>query len=390
MISFMATGDYTQILLKKFLAAVIRFNFISICAIFPMTTMGQLPIKEKTMNKKMLAVTLVFALLLVMPACKKKTPGRLSSEGNLAMVPEGAVMLVAFDFQQFSDLALFDKLIKDDWQKGKGPGEVFANYQDFVQKTGIDLKKDVYSVTAGIYGELGGADPQMLGIVNLKYDKDKVLGLLKQNNVIIAEDNYRGLGVYTLKGDDAKKEARLAFLNAYNVAIGTEAQVKQAVDLSQNSGKSVLKNAAMMKYVDMLKKDSLFWLAIGNIPDKIKNAPAGGMMPVDLSKAEGFIGYLDYKGKTFSGEFQLLSRNEQGNKQVVDMLNGLKALGAMGSAKEPELGQVLNGIQLSSTAEAIKLAFSLPEELMNKLSDKAKDKAKNMMPPAAPADQVAQ
>ena len=273
-------------------------------------------------------------------------------------------------------------------RKVTGPGQVFANYQDFVQKTGIDLKKDVYSVVAGVYGELGGENPQMLGIVNLKYDKEKLLGLLRQNNVIVAEDNYRGLGLYTLKGEDAKKDVRLAFLNANNIVIGTEAQVKQAVDLAQSSGKSVLKNAAMMKYVDKLKKDSMFWLAIGNIPDKIKNAPAGGMMPVDLSKAEAFIGYLDYKGKTFSGEFQLISQNEQGNKQIVDMLNGLKALGAMGSAKEPELGQLLNGIQLSSAADTIKLAFSLSEELMNKLSDKAKDKAKGMMPPAPPADQI--
>lgn len=355
------------------------------------------------MSKKMLVVTLVCALLLVMPVCKKKTPGRLGSEGTLALVPEGAVMLLAFDFQQFADLALFDKLLKDDWQKGSGPGQVFANYQDFVQKTGIDLKKDVYSVVAGIYGELGGENSQMLGTINLKYDKEKLLGLLRQNNVIVGEDNYRGLGLYTLKGEEiykdglrtlskegAQKEARLVFLNAYNIIIGTEAQVKLAVDLAQGSGKSIIKNTAMMKYVDKLKKDSMFWLAIGNIPDKIKNAPAGGMMPADLSKAEAFIGYIDYKNKSFSGEFQLISKNEQGNKQIVDMLNGLKALGAMGSAKEPELGQLLNAIQLSSSADAIKLAFSLSEELMNKLSDKAKDKAKGMMPPTPPAGQITQ
>jgi hypothetical protein len=342
------------------------------------------------MNKKMMVLTLVLAMLLVMPACKKKTPGRLGGEGALAMVPDGAVMLLNFDFLKFSDLALFDKMLKDDWKKDGGPGKVFADYPDFVKKTGIDLKKDVYSVTAGIYGELGGAEPQMVALVNLKYDKEKVLGLLRQNSVIVAEENYRGLGLYSLKGDEGKKEARLVFLTPYAVAIGTEAQVKLAVDLAQGSGASILKNAAMMKYVNKLEKESMFWLAIGNIPDKLKNAPAGGMMPVDLSKAEAFIGYVDYKGKTFSGEFQLLSNNEAGNKQVVDMLNGLKALGAMGSAKEPELGQLLNAIQLSSSADAIKLAFSLPEELMNKLSDKAKDKAKGMMPPAAPAEGVPQ
>ncbi len=103
-----------------------------------------------------------------------------------------------------------------------------------------------------------------------------------------------------------------------------------------------------MKYVDKLDKNSMFWLAVGNIPDKIKNAPAGGMMPVDLSKAEAFTAFVDYKGKTFSGEFRLISYNESGNKQIADMLNGLKSLGAMGSAKDPDLGQLLNSIQLSS------------------------------------------
>ena len=33
------------------------------------------------------------------------------------MILEGAIMLLAFDFQQFSDLALFDNMFKDDWQK---------------------------------------------------------------------------------------------------------------------------------------------------------------------------------------------------------------------------------------------------------------------------------
>jgi len=80
----------------------------------------------------------------------------------------------------------------------------------------------------------------------------------------------------------------------------------------------------------------------------------------------------------------LISFNEEGNKQITDMLNGLKSLGAMGSAKEPELAQLLNSIQLSSAADHIKLTFSLSEELMNKLGAKAKDKAKTMVPSAEP------
>ena len=176
-----------------------------------------------------------------------------------------------------------------------------------------------------------------------------------------------------------------SFLNKANIVFGSPLQVKKAVDLNLDKGKSVLQTASLMKYVDKLDKKSMFWLAVGAIPEKIKNAPAGGMMPVDLSKAEAFTAFLDYKGKTFSGEFRLISFNEAGNKQIADMLNGLKSLGAMGSAKDPDLAQLLNSIQLSSAADHIKLTFSLSEELMNKMSAKAKDKARAMAPPAGPA-----
>jgi hypothetical protein len=335
------------------------------------------------MKKKVLALTLVFVVLLLVPACKKKAPGQVGSEAMLAMVPEGPVMLMAFNFQQFAALNLFDKMIKEDWQKNAKAGKVFKDYPDFVAKTGVDLQKDVYTVVGAIYGDLGGKNPEGIGIVNMKYDPDKLLAVLKQNQVFTAEEKYRGLNIYTLKNEDASKDMRLAFLGKSSIIFGTPLQVKKTLDLNLDKGKSVLQTASLMKYVDKLDKNSMFWLAIGNIPDKIKNAPAGGMMPVDLSKAEAFTAFMDYKGKTFSGEFRLISYNEAGNKQIADMLNGLKSLGAMGSAKDPDLAQLLNSIQLGSAADHIKLTFSLSEELMNKMSAKAKDKAQAMAPPAA-------
>ena len=341
-------------------------------------------IKETVMKKKLLILTLVLLSLLLVPACKKKAPGQLGSEAMLAMVPEGPVMVMAFNFQQFAALDLFDKMVKDDWQKNAKAGKAFKDYQDFVQQTGVDLQKDVYAVVAAVYGDFGGDNPEMVGIVNLKYDPAKLLAVLNKNQEVMAEEKYRGLDIYTMKNEDPAKAARLAFLNQNNILFGSPLQLKKAIDLNLDKGKSVLQTASLMKYVDKLDKKSMFWLALGNIPEKMKSAPAGGMMPVDLSKAEAFTAFLDYKGKTFSGEFRLISYNEAGNKQIADMLNGLKSLGAMGSAKDPDLGQLLNSIQLSSAADHIKLTFSLSEELMNKMSAKAKDKANAMMPSAAP------
>ncbi|MCU0237588.1 MAG: hypothetical protein MUC72_10965 [Acidobacteria bacterium] len=335
------------------------------------------------MKKKMLVLSLVLIVMLLAPACKKKAAGQMNSEALLAMVPEGPVMVMAFDFQRLAALNFFDKALKDDWQKNAKAAKDFKDYQDFVQKTGIDLQKDVYAIVAAVYGSFEMENPDALGIVNLKYDEGKLLAIFKEKNVFTAEEPYGGRVLYTLKSDDAK-DMRLAFLNKANIAIGSPAQVKQAIDMAAKGGKSVKQTAALMKYVDQLDKKSMFWLVVGSIPAKVKEAPAGGMMPVDLSKAEAFTAVADFKNKVLSGELRLISNNEAGNKQVADMLNGLKSLGAMGAAKEPELGELLNGIQLSSAADHIKLTFSLSEELMNKLGAKAKDKAQSMAAPAQP------
>ena len=337
------------------------------------------------MKKKMLALSLVMVMLLLSPSCKKKAPGQLSSEALLGLVPEGPVMLISFNLQQLAALDFFDKMLKDDWQKNVKAGKAFKDYGDFKQQTGIDLQKDLYASVIAIYGSFESENPDMVGIINLKYDPSKLLAVFKDKNVITAEEKYRDLVLYTLKSDDAgkNKDMRLAFLNKANIVVGSPLQVKRAIDLNQQGGKSVLQTPALMKYVNTLDKKSMFWLAVGNIPDKMKQAPQGGMMPVDLSKAEAFTAFVDYKNKTFSGELRLISRNEAGNKQIADMLNGLKSLGAMGASKEPELGQLLNSILLSSAADHVKLTFSLSEELMNKLGAKAKDKA--MVPAAEPS-----
>lgn len=340
------------------------------------------------MKCKALLLSLVLLLLLA-PACKKKAPGQMSSDSMLAMVPQGAVALVGFNLQQLTSLEFFDKMLKENVQKKAGADKAFKDYNDFVQQTGIDLQKDVYAAVIAVYGGFDSENPEMAGIVNLKYDAGKLLGVLKAKQAIAAEELYRDLTLYTLKdeGEAKGKEVRLAFLNKANIAFGSPVSLKKVVDLERKDGQNVLKDAALMKHVSPLNKKGLFWMVVGSIPDKVKQS-SGGMMPVDLSKAEAFTVFADMRNKTLSGELRMVSHNEAGNKQIADMLNGLKSLGAMGASKEPELGELLNGIQLSSAADHVKLTFSLSEELMNKLGAKAKDKAKGMAAPA-PAEPVA-
>src|SRR4030042_5325905 len=181
-ISFLPDGDYTQAAAEKFSAAVSTCLIFFLIVLYSPVMIFAKSIKEKIMKKKVLALTIVFVvLLLLVPACTKKAPGQISSEALLAMVPEGPSMLMAFNFQQFAALDLFDKMIKDDWQKNAKAGKAFKNYGDFVKQTGIDLQKDVFAVVGAMYGGVDSENQEMVGIVNLKYDADKLLAVLKKN-----------------------------------------------------------------------------------------------------------------------------------------------------------------------------------------------------------------
>lgn len=335
------------------------------------------------MKKQLVALTLILALMLLAPACKKKAAAPAAAGDMLAMVPDGAMMLMSFDFQRFASLRFFDKALKDDWRKTVKGGEGFENYQEFVQKTGIDLQKDVHFVVAAVYGGLEQKDTEALGLVSLKYDPAKLLAVLREKGAVSAEEPYAGLTLYTLKNDKGDKPMTLAFLNPGCVAAGSAGWIKKTVDLADKKGQSVLKNPGLMKYVNGLDKKSMFWLALGNIPRQVKEAQ-GGMMPVDLSKAEAFTAVADFKDQVLAGELRLISANEAGNKQIADMLNGFKAMAAMGAAKEPELAELLNGLQLDSAPDHVRLTFRLSEALLDKLGEKAKTKAQGMMPPAMP------
>jgi hypothetical protein len=351
------------------------------------------------MERKMkFTLWMLMVLMLVSVGCKKKEAiaGKASVEEMLTMLPENPALVLSFDFHKFAAMDLFDKMISKKSEPAGEEKKIFKDYPDFVAKTGIDLKKDLFYITFALYGNMAaGSEPEGVGVVNLKYDPNKILGLLKQNQMTLSQETYNGITVYSVKDPEQKlvksgKDFRFAFLNPSNIALGTPNQVKMAIDLSKGKGTSARKSKALGACLERIDQQAMFWLALTALPESVKSQPkAGGMFPVDLSKAESFLGFIDYRDKMLSVEFQLISRNEPGNKQLADTLNGFKAIGAMGLGKDPknaELGELLNSIAITASADSLKLKLAISEQLMNKLGEKAKSTAEGYMKkPAAEA-----
>jgi hypothetical protein len=77
--------------------------------------------------------------------------------------------------------------------------------------------------------------------------------------------------------------------------------------------------------------------------------------------------YFDYKNQNIVAEIMAMSPDPDSNKQVADALTGIKSFGAMAAGEKPEIGELLNKIEISSGADHVTIHAEIPEELIQKL-----------------------
>jgi hypothetical protein len=318
---------------------------------------------------------MLLATLLAVSGCGGEKAG--NEADILKMLPENASGVIVVNFKKLAQSELFDEMIKEEDEKKAGkPGQVFENYQDFVDKTGIDLKKDISSMAVAIIGNMAGAGkagPDIVAVVNLNYDKNKIMALIKEKAGELTEETFNNVPVFKISSED--KDMMFSFISDNIAAVGIPDGVKKVIDLSKGTGKSVMDNEKLKPFLNRLKSNAVFSFVI-EFPEEAKQVQEGGMLKMDLSKAEAILGFIDHANKAWNFEIKLISHNEEGNQQMVSTLNGLKM---MGGAAGPEYAELLEKITISATADSIKLEVTIPDELIEKLKKKIEEKTKGAM-----------
>jgi len=325
---------------------------------------------------KKFAVGSLALILLVFgfAACKKAGPpaaGSASAADMLSMIPKSAQGVVVIDVHAAMTVAFIDKAIKDSKDNHK--------YLDFVKETGLDPQKDIYYAVVGLMGSEGLDKASPAIIVNLKYDKDKLLAKLKEKATNVAGETYEGLTLYTVTEADEKKPMSGVFYDASNIIFGEAKDVKAVIDVVKKGADSILKNEALTALLKSADQTAMLWAAAVLPPEAMKAMAAQNPMASSLDSLKSVLLALDYKNKALRIEIKGMGGDAEKNKQTADALNGLKALGAMAAGEKPEIGELVNKIEVTSSAEFIKIAALLPDELLTKLSATAEQTVKEKM-----------
>lgn len=298
--------------------------------------------------------------------------GSATAESLVRLLPKTALGVIAIDVNRAMATPSVSKMLQNPQAKQK--------YDEFVKLTGIDPMKDVYFVVMGLTATPNATGQEGGGIVNLKYNKDSFLAIMKEKAPEFQSESYNGVAIYSnLDGAKTKQTTWAAFLDDSNILFGSEAGVKGIIDVHQKKAESVMKNAAMAGILKSVDKAAMAWGAFSIPPDLVKK---GAESIPQLKVLEGVTALtisFDYRLSKFIADIRTAGGTKEQNTSLASTLNGLKGLGAMMGGQEPALAELLNGIEISSGQDFVRLYVSVSEDVMDKLGKAAQAKAEDFM-----------
>jgi hypothetical protein len=324
--------------------------------------------------KKTAAVSLSLALLVLAFAACGTTgipkAGSAKAEDMLTLLPKTAQAVFVFDIHRAMNIAFIDKALKT--------GDDAAKYKEVIDMIGVDPQKDIFFAAIGMT-LTDGTTPQGAGVINLKYDKAKVIAKIKEESPDFKEEAYEGVPLFSAPDKTGGTPMFGAFLDESNIALGTEPGVKAVIDVLKGKAESARKNPDLMGLVKTTNKTALMWSVVTFTPEQVKQMTAATPMLASLASLKAMTLYVDDKSKGLQIEIKAITSDPGKNKEIADMLTGFKALGAMGVSENPEIGELLNKIEISSAADNVKIFVNMPEELMNKLAQEAEKQVKSKL-----------
>lgn len=319
-----------------------------------------------------IGIVMIFALLSFI-SCEKKpeapSSGAAQANDMLSLLPVDAQGVLFIDIHRIMSIEALAEMIKEEEDK-----ESSQEYLEFIEKTGIDPQKDIYSIAASAIKGEGKEMKAVSAVLNLNYNREVILPLIKENmeeEEELTEKEYDGFTIYTIKTDD-EKNVSFTFLSESFIGAGNEEGVKSVIDVLQKKRDNVFKNDSLAALLEDANKGAMLWGAFA-IPHDVKKEMTGvSPMLKDIDAINAVSLSFDYKNKSIIAEIKLLTGDPDKSQQIADTLNGLKMMGSMIQIQDFNMGDVLNNIEVTAGPDHVNIYASFPQELLDKLKEKEK------------------
>jgi len=337
------------------------------------------------MKKNVRLFVSLMILVVLFSFCGKKEKAVSGVEGTLALLPKDVKGVMVVNAEKANSLDYFKETFKVE-NFLKENEKALKSYNEFTEKTGIDLKKDMKYIGMGFISE----DNPCI-VMNIAYDKSKLVSFMKEkakekrNKVI--EETYNGITIYEPESkSDVKGEMAFSMLDNNFIAIAKPDTLKNTIDIYKGAGENILSNEKFTSLFGKVNQKSILWGVVDISEEMAKSlSNQSKSLGIDASKISALLVDFDYINNTLEGKIEILSADEQNNQKIVEMLNGFKAMLTM---KDNEVSRLLQNVNFISSADSIKLDFSVPKEVLDDLKAKGQEKAKEFMKGGLPEKKI--
>ncbi len=312
-----------------------------------------------------------------------------SPSSTMAFIPAGASVVGQVNFS-----AIVNSPFREKWEEAMASERSNDQLEEFRAATGIDPFQDIERVSfAAVTSTNDGEDgapgrmterPESWGMaIRGSFDSQRLVAKIQEHTQFRVED-YEGTTIYfqtespTSPDHDAHDgedddthsvpatPSAFAFVDDQTVLIGESAYIKRMLDTAAGRLPSAT-TALDERWGSGTFMEDTFWIAAA--PD----SGFGGMIPKSGDIPP--IGSVALSGR-LDGELALRARGKAADDvaatKLADVVRGFVALGSLQRGENPDLGEVLDSVQIDQFDNEIDVSLQLAYDTLERWADRAK------------------
>jgi hypothetical protein len=268
-----------------------------------------------------------------------------AGDGRAALdrVPKDYGVVLSINVDRAKGSALF----KEAWTMAAKNPEMQKNLDMLKAQANFEFTRDVKTLTIGINGNsaANGGDPQMVLLVEGKFDVKKIGAFAKTQGKTVADANYAGVNYITI--DDGE----MAVMGNYMV-VTQKGGMKAAIDVNKGKAQSLKANAAFMKMLGATDVAKDLWAVV--------LIPAQHQPTIKASLGQGIEGFgasVDV-AKGLKSKVQVQTASDAAAKALADLIKSqLPQLAS--TAQGMGLGGALQRLTVTNNKSIMAIAFDL-------------------------------
>jgi hypothetical protein len=245
---------------------------------------------------------------------------------------------------------------------------------EFEQKTGLDIERDIDSVVAAFMpGPEGATDnPERSAVVLARgrFEAARLEALAIEHGGTVEDYKGKRLLTHLEQGKEGNGSMAVGFVEVDLVALGGIEAVKRAIDAGADN-RNVMSNNDVMRLVAELDSSNAW--AVGRFDALARQARLPSEVQAQLPTVSWFSAAGHVNGGV-SGVFKAEARDETAAQNLRDVVRGFLAMAKLQAGSRPGMQQMVDSLQLSGDGKTVALSFDIPSEFFDALEAMAKQK----------------